>query len=146
MGLLRCPFISHQHTCQMLKERMKKLRKAHGYTQEMMAERMHMDQATYSSIESGRRQPTAEELERFCTIVGISLDAFMNGDILHGPINGTAVNGTKPHEDAGYNATLLLDMLDRKDRQLEGSQGLMRSMLEVLRSTLDQMRKQPGGG
>jgi transcriptional regulator with XRE-family HTH domain len=132
----------------MIHERMKKLRLARGYTQEQVAEAMYMEQPTYCKMERGYRKPTAEELEWFCTFMGVTVQSLLDGTAVASLVqrnghqgNGKAHDGPMPIDEQYYR-----DLLERKDRQLEESHSLMRSMLDVLKSTLDQLRKRTRGG
>lgn len=132
----------------MIHKRMKELRLARGSTQEQVAEAMHMDQSTYCKMERGYRKPTADELERFCSFMGVPVQALLNATAGAAsqqgnghPRIGQAQDGTAPIDEQYYR-----DMLERKDRQLEESHSLLRSMLEVMKDALDQLRKRRGGG
>lgn len=52
---------------------LKDMRKTYGFTQETIAARMNIDQATVSRIEKNQQPPSLEYLERFSTIVGKEL-------------------------------------------------------------------------
>lgn len=132
----------------MTHKRMKELRLARGFTQEQVAEALFMDQPAYSKMEHGYRKPTAEDLERFCGFMGVSVQALLDGTALAAlhrgnslSGNGKAYDGPAPVDEQYYR-----DLLERKDRQLEESQSLLRSMLEVMKDALDQLRKRAGGG
>lgn len=127
---------------------MKKLRLARGSTQEQVAEALFMEQPAYSKMEHGYRKPTAEDLERFCAFMGVTVQSLLDGTAVAAthrgnvhPVNGKTHDGPAPLDEQYYR-----DMLERKDRQLEESQSLLRSMLEVIKDALDQRRKRTRGG
>lgn len=62
-----------------MNERLKKARIALNLSQEFVAKEMHLSRPTVSAIESGRRKVTAEELNRFSKLYGISTDELLNG-------------------------------------------------------------------
>ncbi len=131
----------------MLNNRMKRLRLARGLTQEQVAELMHMEQPTYSRMERGYRKATAEELELFCSIMETTIAVFM-GDAevpAEGTGNGAATNGVQKHTPP-IDEHFYRDMLERKDRQIEESHNLLRSMIEVVKTSLEQLRRKARGG
>lgn len=55
-------------------ERIRKLRKVHGLSQEKLAERAGIDRSHMGFIEQGRRQPTIATLQKLTKVLGISLE------------------------------------------------------------------------
>jgi transcriptional regulator with XRE-family HTH domain len=132
----------------MIHDRMKELRLARGYTQEQVAEGMYMHQTTYCRLENGDRKPTAEELQRFCTFMGISVQELLAGSSKAAiPVgSGPHVHGNTPGGATSMDEQYYRDMLERKDRLLEESHSLLRSMMEMMKDALDQLRKRAKGG
>ncbi len=63
--------------------RIKKLRKISGYTQEEIAEKLDIgDRIKISRIENGKQSMTANEMIKFCNLLHISLDSLINNDNL----------------------------------------------------------------
>lgn len=61
----------------LLPEKLKELRKAHGYTQDYVAAALGVVRQTYSHYESGRRTPSPDALYKLAGIYGISVDDLM---------------------------------------------------------------------
>ena len=65
-------------------ERIKKVRKRNGYTQEELSEKLLIgDRIKISRIENGKQSMTANELIKFCSFFNISLDVLINDDKLN---------------------------------------------------------------
>ena len=61
----------------MLPSRLKDLRKAHGYTQDYVAEFLGLVRQTYSHYETGKRTPSPEILFKLAGLYSISVDDLM---------------------------------------------------------------------
>lgn len=61
----------------LLPEKLKELRKAHGYTQDYVAAALGIVRQTYSHYEAGRRTPGPDTLYKLAGIYGISVDDLM---------------------------------------------------------------------
>ena len=65
-------------------ERIKKVRKRNGYTQEELSEKLLIgDRIKISRIENGKQSMTANELIKFCSFFNIGLDVLINVDNLN---------------------------------------------------------------
>lgn len=65
-------------------ERIKRIRKRNGYTQEELSEELLMgDRIKISRIENGKQSMTANELIKFCSFFNISLDVLINDNKLN---------------------------------------------------------------
>ena len=63
--------------------RIKELRKKSGYTQEEIAEKLNIgDRIKISRLENGKQSMTANEMIKFCQLLNISLDGFINNERL----------------------------------------------------------------
>ncbi len=62
-----------------MNERLKNARKYLGLSQGFVAEQMKLSRPTISAIESGKRKVTAEELDRFSKLYGVSVHELMYG-------------------------------------------------------------------
>ena len=60
-------------------DRLSKLRREHGWTQEQLAQRLHVSRQTISSWEKGRTQPDLEGLAEIADVLEISLDDLILG-------------------------------------------------------------------
>ena len=58
-------------------KRLKELRKAHGYTQDYVAEFLGLVRQTYSHYETGKRSPNPEILFKLAGLYSISVDDLM---------------------------------------------------------------------
>jgi transcriptional regulator with XRE-family HTH domain len=58
-------------------ERIKTLRKKHGYSQEKLAEMLNMGQNTYSDLESGKRKLDIERLFQIAQFYKISINRLL---------------------------------------------------------------------
>lgn len=67
-------------------KRIKKLRKAHGYTQEVLAEMIGISCRTYQGIESGRHSTSIETLVVLSEVLGTCLDYIVTGMQYEGEI------------------------------------------------------------
>ena len=67
-------------------KRIKELRKAHGYTQEVLAEIIGISCRTYQGIESGRHSTSIETLVVLSEVLDSSLDYIVTGTEYEGEI------------------------------------------------------------
>ena len=58
----------------MLNEHLRDLRKQAGYSQQQMANKLHISQGAVSQWETGQTAPSAEQLVAIAQIFGISVD------------------------------------------------------------------------
>ena len=61
----------------LLARRLKELRKAHGYTQDYVADFLGLVRQTYSHYETGKRSPNPEILFKLAGLYSISVDDLM---------------------------------------------------------------------
>lgn len=61
----------------MLGERLRELRKMHGYSQEQMARKLHVTQGAVSQWENGLTVPAADQLLAIAELYGITVDALL---------------------------------------------------------------------
>ena len=61
----------------MLNERIRKLRKDRGYSQEQMARKLHISQGAVSQWENGITTPSAEQITAIADLFGISADILL---------------------------------------------------------------------
>lgn len=66
----------------LLAKRLRELRKAHGYTQDYVAEFLGLVRQAYSHYETGKRTPNPEILYKLAGLYNISID-----DLMHLAIN-----------------------------------------------------------
>ena len=62
----------------LLAKRLKELRKAHGYTQDYVADFLGLVRQTYSHYETGKRSPSPEILFKLSGLYSISVDDLMH--------------------------------------------------------------------
>ena len=58
----------------MLSDRIRALRKEHGYSQEQMARKLHLTQGAISQWENGLTVPAADQLIAIADVFGITVD------------------------------------------------------------------------
>lgn len=63
-----------------LNEKLQRLRKQKGLTQEELAERLYVSRTAVSKWESGRGYPNIESLKTIAKVFGISLDELLSGE------------------------------------------------------------------
>lgn len=61
----------------LLPNKLKELRKAHGYTQDYVASALDIVRQTYSHYETGKRTPSSETLFKLAGLYNISVDDLM---------------------------------------------------------------------
>jgi transcriptional regulator with XRE-family HTH domain len=102
----------------MLSDRIRALRKEHGYSQEQMARKLHLTQGAISQWENGLTVPAADQLMALADVFGITVD-----DLL-----GREQQGTPPPPARDDVAALMADLtLDE--------QAQVRQYAEFLKST-----------
>ena len=62
----------------MLNEKIKSLRKQHGYSQQQIATKLHITQGAVSQWEVGATVPAADQLSALATVFGISVDELLD--------------------------------------------------------------------
>ncbi len=60
-------------------ERLREARETAGLSQGQVAKKLKMHRPTVSEIEAGRRKVSAQELERFSTLYGVSVEWILSG-------------------------------------------------------------------
>lgn len=60
-------------------ERLREAREASGLTQGQVAKKLALHRPTVSEIEAGRRKVSAQELEKFAAIYGVSVEWIVSG-------------------------------------------------------------------
>lgn len=66
---------------QTLAQHLRELRNLHGYTQETVSTRLHIERAAYANYESGKREPSLQTTSAIADLYGISLDLLIRGRI-----------------------------------------------------------------
>jgi transcriptional regulator with XRE-family HTH domain len=61
----------------MLSDRIRALRKEHGYSQEQMARKLHLTQGAISQWENGLTVPAADQLMILADVFGITVDELL---------------------------------------------------------------------
>jgi transcriptional regulator with XRE-family HTH domain len=64
-----------------MNERLKQARKYLNLSQEFVARQMNLSRPTISAIEAGQRKVSAEELDRFSKLYGVSTEELMHGKV-----------------------------------------------------------------
>ena len=64
----------------MLSSTLRKLRKANGFTQKQIADKLNIDRSTYSYYELGKINPSISSMVILSDLYGLSLDEIVNYD------------------------------------------------------------------
>lgn len=64
----------------MLSSRIREARRAKGLTQAQAAAALHINQATYSGYETGKRQPDALKIKQIAALLGVTGDYLLGLD------------------------------------------------------------------
>lgn len=59
-------------------DEIKQIRKDKGLKQKAVAVEVGLDQSNYNKIENGKREPSAEVLQKFSVIFGVAVDELLN--------------------------------------------------------------------
>lgn len=102
----------------MLSDRIRALRKEHGYSQEQMARKLHLTQGAISQWENGLTVPAADQLIALADVFGITVD-----DLL-----GREQQETPPPPARDDVAALMADLSPEEQAQV-------RQYAEFLKST-----------
>lgn len=76
----------------MFKEKLKKLRKKHGYTQEYMANQLNISRPTYTNYERGEREPDYQMLRQIAIFFDVSTDYLLDVSDEPTPLRETSNN------------------------------------------------------
>jgi len=71
--------MTRQEVAASVAERLREAREASGLSQGQVAKKLEMHRPTISEIEAGRRKVSADELEKFATIYGVSVEWIVIG-------------------------------------------------------------------
>lgn len=77
---------------QSLNETLRQSRKAKGYTQEQLAQLLHVSRQTISNWETGRASPDYELLKQLSALLGVEEES----PAAHGAAGGTGCGGKPP--------------------------------------------------
>ena len=64
-------------------EQLKKARLNKGYTQQQVADLMHISKSTYCGYETGKRQPDVKKIKQLSNILNTSGDILLETNLLH---------------------------------------------------------------
>lgn len=64
----------------MLSDRLKALRKKRGYSQQQMAQKLHLTQGAISQWENGLTVPAADQLLSLAEVFGVSVDEILRDE------------------------------------------------------------------
>ena len=68
----------------MLKENLIMLRNIHGFSQEMLAEKIGISRQAYAKWESGATIPDIEKCKRLADVYGITIDSLLKSETIDG--------------------------------------------------------------
>lgn len=115
--------------------KIKAFRIMRGFSQEDMATRLDITQATYSKIESNKQKATQEQLERIARELGVSTaDIISNEPIVI--MNQASNQGAQGHIENFYadQKELYEKMLASKDDEINNLKEVIQSLKEVITS------------
>lgn len=95
-----------RETMAALGEKIARLRKARGWTQEIFASKMDVRQLQVSRWETGRMRPSGRTLQRMAEVLGMELDELLASD-------GAELVGQNPGMSEKINQLAQLDSQDR---------------------------------
>lgn len=127
----------------MLKDKLKEHRLRCGFSQQQVGDVLNMHRSTYSFYESGKTEPSVDNLRLLAMMFGVSLD-----DLLELPPRGIGVGGLS---DGGYDnefAYLKEDSINRVKDLTRDEKTLIlhfRIMTDKQRRELLELLKNPGG-
>ena len=92
----------------MVSATLKTLRKANGFTQKQIADKLNIDRSTYSYYELGKINPSISSMVILADLYGISLDEIVHYD------EAMSSSQTAASPVAGYESTLVLSEDEKK--------------------------------
>ncbi|MBR2590981.1 MAG: helix-turn-helix transcriptional regulator [Clostridia bacterium] len=92
----------------MVSATLKKLRKANGFTQKQIADKLNIDRSTYSYYELGKINPSISSMVTLADLYGISLDEIVHYD----EAASTSLTAASPA--AGYESVPVLSEDEKK--------------------------------
>jgi transcriptional regulator with XRE-family HTH domain len=110
-------------------DRIKTLRKAKGWSQHEMADRVFMDPSTYCRLENSERQPSTAVLQRVAQELGTTINYLLGEEDMPAPAGGESA----------------LHHLRETNVQLKEQLDENRGMIQFLRGVIERLLS-PGGG
>lgn len=104
---------SYPRRWRLIGTRVRAMRLAHGWTQRQMSRQMLMGERSLSSLERGRRMPTAGEMQMLASLAGQNLDYFTDPLVLTEDAKFCWRAGSGPRDSA-------LEQLEQRARQWVG--------------------------
>lgn len=101
----------------MIHQRLKQIRVKNGFTQQEVAEHLHMTQNTISKIESGFQKIDIELFVKLAAYYKVAPQQLLNNDFVKPIEHGE--NTTTPYLDFNKAILTLSEQLKEKDRQIE---------------------------
>lgn len=65
----------------MFAKQLKTARKAHGYTQQSLADALNVSKGAVAMWETGKREPSLEKLSEISDLLGVSTDYLIKGSV-----------------------------------------------------------------
>lgn len=91
----------------MISSTLKQLRKANGFTQKQIADKLNIDRSTYSYYELGKINPSISSMVILSDLYGISLD-----EMVHYDTASSSLNAASP--DSIYDVSAVLSEDEKK--------------------------------
>ena len=118
--------------------KIKAFRMMRGFSQEYMADRLNVTQATYSKIEGNKQRATPEQLETLAQELGVTVaDITSNEPIVI--LNQASNQGAQGHIEHFYadQKELFEKLIDSKDAEIANLKEIIQSLKEVITSLRD---------
>ena len=115
--------------------KIKAFRMMRGFSQEYMADRLQVTQATYSKIEGNKQKVTQEQLERLAQELGVTVaDIISNEPIVI--LNNASNQGAQGHIENFYadQKDLYEKLITSKDAEITNLKEVIQSLKEIITS------------
>jgi len=115
--------------------KIKAFRMMRGFSQEYMADRLNVTQATYSKIEGNKQRATPEQLETLAHELGVTVaDITSNEPIVI--LNQASNQGAQGHIEHFYadQKELFEKLIESKDAEISNMKEIIQSLKEIIAS------------
>lgn len=111
--------------------RLKKMRKQKGWSQEIVADKLHISQSAYARIETGESNSWASHLETICWVFEITPQELLKNECL-------IIGNIGSNNDVGY-AEIVNQF---SEKLIEEYQVRIREKEEIIRELREQLKKE----
>lgn len=124
----------------IVSEKIKRLRKAKGLSQEEMAEKLHISQSAYARIETGESQSWATHLEKISEIFEVKPESFLTDETNNLEQENTDQKGGMAFQFVGTINTInslsekLTEQYEERIQELKSIIGELKEEIKTLKS------------